>query len=180
MMLKSFSTLSWLASGLLLAGCATGPVNTENPSTSDLLFRWDELGTYLDQRRGELDQRQAELVAVNTRLTEVLRALGDENDAVDELRGEEALSAGLAAQLDLELGQLRTQSSQLRGMLTAVQRDKATLEAQRLENQEQSRADSQRVSKLRTEITDLERQVVVLERNLDRFRESRKRSMLRN
>lgn len=177
---RRYAAAASIASVTLTAGCATGPANTENPSTGDLLFRWDELSAYLDQRRSELDQRQAELVAVNTRLTGALRTLGEENDAVEDLRGEEAVSAGVTAQLDLELAQLQNQALQLRGNLTAAQQEKAALEAQRLENQQQSRADNARVAKLRSEIVGLERQVAVLENNINRFRENRVRSTLSN
>lgn len=162
-----------------VAGCSSGPVNTTNPSTSDLLFRWDELSAYLDQRRGELDRVQNELVEVNQRLTGVLRALGDENETVDALRGDQALSASQVAQLKYEVGQLEGQATQVRTRLVSAQREKAALEGQNLEQLSQSRADNQRVIQLKSEIVELERQVVVLERNLDRYRETRKRAALR-
>ena len=130
-----------IAGAVLLSGCATGPVNTANPSTSDLLFRYDELDAYLEQRRGQLDSIQAELAMVSNSLSALLRELGDESEIVYDLREEDAVSSTEVAQLSYEIDQIEQQALALRSQVTAAQKEKAALEAQRIRTSQETRAD---------------------------------------
>ncbi|MAM37779.1 MAG: hypothetical protein CL949_04610, partial [Erythrobacter sp.] len=63
--------------------------------------------------------------------------------------------------------------------VTAAQKEKAALEAQRIRTSQETRADAARSAELLADIQAYERQIVVLERSLQRYRETSKRAVLR-
>jgi chromosome segregation ATPase len=166
------------ASLVVMAACASGPVNTSNPATSDLLFRQGALNTHLDSRRQVLDGLQAELKAVSATLSLQLRELGNARSDVIRLREERRASDAELTALESELTSLDQSAAASREKLTRLQSKKQQLEAaQSSPGAAQSGSDAEA---LKQEITQLEAEIAVLERGIKRTIETRRQYALRS
>jgi septal ring factor EnvC (AmiA/AmiB activator) len=159
------------------AGCATGPVNTQNPTTSQLLFRYDELNAYLDQRRSELEALRAQLARVSDTLAAEQAKLASARAALDRLQKEGRAEAARIKTLEAQTAQLTAQSSAATNRLADLNARKAELEQASSEADQD--VDRRERASLQYDVGKLEREIFVLRNGVDNLTNAREIEMMR-
>ena len=163
-----------------LAACATQPVNTDNPTTADLIFRYDDLNAYLDQRRAYLQSLEARLSEIDTNL---IFYLGELNAAKNALSATEANVAASDNQRAQELAEVARLQNEAENKLDEVERAKARkreLEASAPTGQSQTSADQEELEALKARISKLESEIGGLDRAIQRTLDTRQKQILRS
>ncbi|MBI1187443.1 MAG: hypothetical protein GC206_08965 [Alphaproteobacteria bacterium] len=162
----------------IVASCATGPVNTANPSTGDLLFRWGDLNAYLDQRRAYLETIRADLRETNALLARQLEALAAVQEQMDTLHGARRARAAEVAALEQEVQRLEQQAIGARTQLTDLERRRNALEQRRVNGQGETAADAAQLRTLQQQISQLRAEIGVFERGIQNTHAAQQRALL--
>lgn len=162
------------------AGCTTGPVNTANPTTGDLIFRYGDLQAYLQERRQTLAGLEQRLSSIDT---ELLLKIGELQKAAKELQGRQATESGSAAELaalQSEVAALQDTAKQSHEQLLAAQVGQTTLASVTPSNAGGLPADKAEIEALKADVSKLEGEVGALQRGIDRTKETKQKLLLRS
>lgn len=163
----------------MLAVMSCGPVDTDNPSTADLLFRYDDLNAYLASRRVELNGLQARLSQLDDELLSRTAEVRIVQKDVRSMRSANESEAALAKEAAEELEAYRDQLASRYGRLIDAETELAQLQSRVVSNSNQAKADQAEIEVLKAEIADLEAQVEALDRVIARTLDDRRRTLLR-
>ena len=154
-----------------LTGCATTTeTHPTRVSSADLWWGSDRLDAYLESRRGELQKLQGQASQLESRLYEREQELAKLNM---RLKQETAKTAEAENKQRLVEQEVRAKQSQLNDIQTEVsglKRKMSQLEV-RLSNAEEKNKQriKERIAEYEVAIEDLEGEVIVLERSIDRI-----------
>lgn len=176
---RTIPKLTILVGLALSSGCVSPGVNTDNPSTFDMVFRQGQLNSHLEARRARLEDLRIQLEQVDQRLSSELTDLG-------ALQGQLANLEGSRQAQEKEIGQLmqeiadsyeagveirkrrRDLSEKREALLVSIDQ---TIESNVNEREEQERQEAA----LSADIEQLSREIAFWETTNVRLRETRAR-----
>lgn len=171
-MAKLLIHVPFAALALSVCACTSGPVNTTNPSTSDLLFRYDQLETHLQARRDTLATLQSRLADLDKDLAQQLSHLSEAQNELIQLKRVSAEQELEKEALNAELRNLISQNLALRSDYTALVIEREQLrqkQADKLKADKEAAAeDAVRMRELESDISVLEQKKAALTEAYDR------------
>jgi chromosome segregation ATPase len=171
---------SCLLVGALVAGAAgcTGAVNTDNPTTYDLLVRSGELDSHLEGRRGELAGLQSQLAGLDERLSFQMRELRLARSELATGKSDLSSSEAEIEAVRQEILVLETSAREAEKTFLALQAQRAELERKIAVAGLTSAMAAERDA-LQMRIRELEGEIGALERAVARTLSARERRVLR-
>jgi len=152
-----------LACALLGQGCATQVADPTKPTTFDLLFNYEDLNAYLDQRRAVLAQLRAQISAIDAAL---LAQIGKLDTAKEELGTAKKVASARAADVaavEADIANLRSRADRLYRETLDLD-PQISLQAQSQPRSPQAaREDAKAVAELRQQVAKKEAGVAVLD-----------------
>lgn len=157
----------------------SGVASYENPSTWDLLFRYDDLKSYLQARRAELQYLNKKLTDLDDN---VLEKIGKLRRAQKELKQQQQITGtsneNRQKAID-ELEALQRQADNSFTQIMAAKGQQEKLQDQSIAYESQVEKDQNEINELKQDVTQLEKEVVVLDKAVDRTLKLKNEQILR-
>lgn len=153
----------------LLMGCMT--TNETDPtkvSWGDLLFGQDRLEDHLQERRNELAKLKKEADALGVRLSTKQQQLNQLDQKLNSVRQSNIRSKKELTQLQQDVKNKQIELQQTQEQIAALKQKEASLKAE-LETVKDKRTAAEKLTRYQIEIEQLETEVTLLEKAIDRI-----------